>query len=94
MHNSGFHGQAPSVDTDKVSSISCYYTNTQSLYHKIPELQKVIDERSIKIVGITETWANVELSDGELHIEGFNTYRCDRTNEQKWGECLCTTMKV
>ena len=54
-HNSGLHDQAPSVDTDKVSSITCYYTNAQSLYHKIPELQKVIDEGSIKIVGITET---------------------------------------
>ena len=42
-HNSGLHGQASSVDTDKVSSITFYYNNAQSLYHKIPELQKVID---------------------------------------------------
>ena len=67
----------------KLHRLTPISTDAQRLFHKIPELQKVIDEGSVKIVGITETWDNEDFRDGELHVEEFNTYRCDRINKQK-----------
>ena len=35
------------------------------------------------IVGLSETWANDNISDGELIIPGYSLYRKDRINKFK-----------
>ena len=40
-------------------------------------------EHKYDIVGISETWANDNISDSELNIPGYSLYRKDRNNKFK-----------
>jgi len=40
------------------------------------------------VIGLSESWATDEISDGELNIVGYDLYRKDRNNGQKGGGVL------
>jgi len=42
------------------------------------EFKQMVTKNNYHIVGITESWAHQHISDGELHIDGYNMYRTDR----------------
>ena len=63
--------------TNRIKEIKCYYTNACSLRNKMNELAHIVDENSIDVIGITETWARQEHNDAEFDIEGFQLYRKD-----------------
>ena len=53
-------------------------------YNKRNELlYMLILERKYDIVGLSETRANVNISDSELNIPGYSLYRKDRNNKFK-----------
>jgi hypothetical protein len=44
------------------------------------ELKCIVNDNSIDIVGITETWATSGHTDAEFEIQGYNLYRKDHLN--------------
>lgn len=68
--------------------IKCYYTNAQSLLNKKGELQALVEEKDIKIVGITETWGTSDRGDAEYQLDNFVLYRKDKTQRRGGGVML------
>ena len=67
------------------TGLICFYTNMRSLfsYNKRDELYMHILGHKYDIVGLSETWANDNISDSELNIPGYSLYRKDRNNKFK-----------
>jgi hypothetical protein len=55
------------------------YTNSNSVIGKMDELKRKFQSGNYDIVAITESWATEDINDGELKIDGYVTYRKDRT---------------
>lgn len=61
-----------------LNNLKCLYTNATSLNDKLSELQVLCETIAPAIVGITETWFK---STSIVKINGFCTYRCDRSSK-------------
>jgi ribonuclease P/MRP protein subunit RPP40 len=59
--------------------LKCFYVNARSLINKREDLELHVFEEEPDIVGITETWAEENIADAELSIEGYTMFRKDRT---------------
>ena len=62
--------------------------NIRSLRHKLDDLTRLIASEDLDIIGITETWLDCTVSDGELLIPGFTLHRRDRMNRRGGGVCV------
>jgi len=54
------------------------YTNACSLPGKMDELRNLVDTEHLDIIAVTETWANEEITDAELALDGYVLFRNDR----------------
>lgn len=59
----------------------CFYTNANSIIAKMDELRHKIFTHNYDIIAITESWANDDISDSELWINGYHMYRKDRLTD-------------
>ena len=57
--------------------IKCVYLNARSIINKKNELNIVYDI-TLHMIGITESWANNDITDAELGLEGYAMFRKDR----------------
>lgn len=71
-----------SINKDK---LKCLYFNARSIVNKIQELELLVKNENIDIVGITETWLNVNILDSEMNIEGYTLLRKDRGDNRRGG---------
>ena len=51
--------------------------------NKQNELELLVRDEDLDIIGITETWLNDKLSDEELSIKGYTLFRNDRNDNIK-----------
>ena len=51
------------------------YTNANSVIGKMDELRIKAQGGCFDVVAITESWANDDISDSELNIDGYTLYR-------------------
>ena len=76
------------MNTDE---IKCLYTNIRGLatglqnQRKINVLSDICTSEGIKIVIATESHLDTDIKDEELHIPGFNLFRCDRKDREQGG---------
>lgn len=65
---------------NKCEHIKILYTNIRSLFNKNKrdEIECEVKLNNYSVVGLTETWANENISDEEMNIPGFRLYRKDR----------------
>ena len=68
------------------SELRCLYTNANCLTNKLEELK--IRSKGYDIVAITETWADANITDAELHLPGFTSFRVDRSSSKGGGVIL------
>ena len=54
------------------------YLNARRIINKKNELDIMVDETKPHIIGITESWANNDITDAELGLEGYVMFRKDR----------------
>jgi len=54
------------------------YTNACSLPGKMDELRNLVYTDNFDIIAITETWANEEITDADLALDGYVLFRNDR----------------
>ena len=62
--------------------------NARSIVNKIDLLQATVHNLKPDIIGITESWAHPEIFDLELHLEGYQLFRCDRSVSSRGGGVL------
>ena len=68
--------------------IKCVCLNTRSIINKKNELNIMVDDIKPHIIGITESWANNEITDAELGLEGYVMFRKDRIGRRGGGVLL------
>ena len=76
------------VVKSKVSKLHCISLNARSLPSKMDSLLCTVEALKPYVIGVSESWTNNEISDGELNIEGYDLYRKDRNNGHKGGGVL------
>ena len=68
--------------------IKCVCLNARSIINKKDELNIMVDDIKPHIIGITETWANNDITDAELGLEGYAMFRKDRMGRRGGGVLL------
>ena len=64
--------------------------NARSIVNKINDLQAIMESCDPDVVGICESWANSNVFDSELSIEGYDLFRVDRQEARGGGVLLYT----
>ena len=62
--------------------------NARNIINKINELNIMVDDIKPHIIGITESWANNDVTDAELGLEGYVMFRKDRMGRRGGGVLL------
>ena len=62
--------------------------NARSIINKKSELNIMVDDIKPHIIGITESWANNDITDAELGLEGYVMFRKDRIGKRGGGVLL------
>ena len=70
------------------AEIKCVCLNARSIINKKNELDIMVDEIKPHIIGITESWANNDITDAELGLEGYVMFRKDRMGRRGGGVVL------
>ena len=72
------------------SGIKCVCLNarSRSIINKKSELNIMVDDIKPHIIGITESWANNDITDAELGLEGYVMFRKDRIGKRGGGVLL------
>ena len=78
----GIQGNTPK------SEIKCVCLNARSIINKKTELNIMVDDIKPHIIGITESWANNDITIAELGLEGYVMFRKDRIGRMGGGVLL------
>ena len=62
--------------------------NARSIINKKTELNNMVDDIKPHIIGITESWANDDITDAQLGLEGYVMFRKDRIGRRGGGVLL------
>ena len=88
----GLANQAPSGQDYSSSNIrqgdaglKCVSLNARSIMNKKSELNIMVNDSDPHIIGITESWANKDITDAELGLEGYVMFRKDRMGRRGGG---------
>ena len=57
----------------------CVCLNVRSIVNKKNELNIMVEDIDPHIIGITESWANIDITDAELGLTGYVMFRKDRS---------------
>ena len=68
--------------------IKCVCLNARRIINKKNELNLMVDDIKPHIIGITESWANNDITDAELGLEGYVMFRKDRLGRRRGGVLL------
>ena len=60
------------------AGLTCGSLNARSIMNKKSELNIMVNDSDPHIIGITESWANKDITDAELGLEGYVMFRKDR----------------
>ena len=63
--------QKVQADSTSKAEIKCVCLNAMSILNKKNELDIMVDEIKPHIIGITESWANNDITGAELGLEGY-----------------------
>ena len=70
------------------SEMKCVCLNARSIINKKTELNIMVDDIKPHIIGITESWANNDITNAELGLEGYVMFRKDRIGRRGGGVLL------
>ena len=68
--------------------IKCVFLNARSIINKKDEFNIMVDDIQPHIIGITESWANNDITDAELGLEVYAMFRKDRMGRRGGGVLL------
>ena len=67
---------------------TCVCLNARSIVYKKNELNIMVEDIDPHIIGITESWANTDITDAELGLKGYVMFRRDRIGKRGGGVIL------
>ena len=70
------------------SEIKCVCLNARSIINQKTELNIMVDDIKPHIIGITESWANNDITNAKLGLEGYVMFRKDRIGKRGGGVLL------
>ena len=70
------------------ASYRCVCLNARSIVNKKNELNIMVEDIDPHIIGITESWANTDITDAELGLTGYVMFRRDRIGRRGGGVVL------
>ena len=70
------------------AGLKCVSLNARSVMNKKSELNIMVNDSDPHIIGITESWANKDITDAELGLEGYVMFRKDRMGKGGGGVLL------
>ena len=70
------------------AGLKCVRLNARSIINKKSELNIIVHDSDPHIIGITEYWANKDITDAELGLEGYVLFRKDRMGRRGGGVLL------
>ena len=65
--------------------LSCICLNARSIMNKMDEFMVLMDVLRPDVVGITESWALMEVDGAELAVSGYELFRLDRSSTVERG---------
>ena len=68
--------------------ITIGHLNVNHLRYKFEDVSKLVQHHKIHILGVTETWLDDSISDGEVAITGYRMFRLDRKGKAGGGVCI------
>ena len=71
----GIHGSTSKEE------IKCVCLNARSIINRKNELNIMVEDIKPHIIGITESWANNDITDAELGLEGYAMFRKKESDE-------------
>ena len=74
--------------TVQSGELRCFYINARNLISKIDNLEAWVSDLAPDIIGVTESWANCDIRDSELALEGYDLFRKDRPVDRAGGGVL------
>ena len=60
----------------------CVCLNARTIVNKKNKLNIMVEDTDPHIIGITESWANTDITDAELGLIGYVMFRRDRIGRQ------------
>ena len=66
----------------------CVCLNARSIVNKKNELNIMVEDIDPHIIGLTESWANTDITDAELGLTGYVMFRRDRIGRMRGGVIL------
>ena len=66
----------------------CVCLNARSIVNKKNELNIMVEDIDPHIIGITESWTNIDITDAELGLTGYVMFRKDRIGRRGGGVIL------
>ena len=66
----------------------CVCLNARSIVNKKNELNIMVEDSDPHIIGITESWANIDITHAELGLTGYVMFRRDRIGRRGGGVIL------
>ena len=66
----------------------CVCLNARSIVNKKNELNIMVEDIDPHIIGITESWANIDITDAELGLTGYVMFRKDQIGRRGGGVIL------
>ena len=62
------------------NNIKFVYFNARSIVNKLSELELLVREENVDVLGICETWLLEVISDDEISFSGYSLFRRDRSD--------------
>ena len=80
MGNWGVKKKLVETKIINIDNLICMYTNVRSIMNrnKRDEIELIIRQKGVDILGITESWGNEDIGDAELSFDGYDLFRQDR----------------
>ena len=63
----------------------CVCLNARSILNKKNELNIMVEDIDLRIIGRTESWANTDITNAELGLTGYVMFRRDRIGRRGGG---------
>ena len=70
------------------NNLKCLYLNARSIINKFHLFEAWINSIKPDVIGVTETWANEDILDSELSLDGYDIFRRDRPVDRVGGGVL------
>jgi len=81
-------GSQEKRSTAQSDELTCFYINARNLISKLDQFEAWVYDMAPDIIGVTGSWANSDILDSELAIDGYDLFRKDRPVDRSGGDVL------